>query len=313
MEYVWLIVSFLILLYSGRFLVLSSVGLAKRFKISKLVIGVTIVSFGTSAPELFLSVLAAVKGEAEFAIANVVGSNIANIGLVLALTALIFPLTVKRFTVIRDTPFMLLISTLFLLIAGNGVLKYYHGILFLALLTGYAIFIIRHSKKHKEDIELEEVKKLQYSLPVLIFMLIASMVGLGVASSLLLDNAEIIALELGVSKRVFGIVAIAFGTSLPELVTSLIAAFKKEMDISVGNIVGSNIYNILSVLGISSLFTNINIDEKFLSLDIPVMLGIATMLYLFLLPANKSSVSRWKGAVMLGAYAVYVTFLFILK
>ena len=313
MEFIWLLVGFAILLYSGKFLVTASVGIAERTKVSRLVIGVTIVSFGTSAPELFVSVMSAMKGEAEFAIANVVGSNIANIALVLGVTVVIFPLAVKKFTVTSDTPFMLLISTLFYLFASQGQLKYYHGIIFLALIIGYTIYIIRHSKKHKEEIALSEVEEVKQPVYLLILMLVGSVIGLAVASKLLVDNAEIIALRMGISKRVVGIIALAFGTSLPELATSIIAAFKKEVDISVGNIVGSNIYNILTVLGISSLFTPINVDPLFLSFDIPVMLGIATLLYLFLLPANRSMLTRWKGFVFIFAYLAYVIIIFIKK
>lgn len=313
MEFLWLFVGFAILLYSGNLLVKSSVGIAERTQMPRLLIGVTIVSFGTSAPELFVSVMSAIQGKPDFAIANVVGSNIANIALVLGFTVIIFPLAVKKFTVTSNTPFMLLISTLFYLFASGGELRYYHGIIFLLLIVGYTIFIIRHSRRNKEDLAVHEVEEVQKPMWILLGMLVASIVGLAIASKLLVDNAEIIALNFGISERVVGIIVLAFGTSLPELATSVIAAFKKEMDISVGNIVGSNIFNILLVLGIAPLFSNLAVEPKFLSFDIPIMLGVATLLYLFLLPANKSKLTRWKGMVFFTFYIAYVIFIILNK
>jgi cation:H+ antiporter len=308
MEYFLLLCGFVLLLLGGHYLVRGSVSLANHFKISKLVIGVTVVSFGTSAPELFVSTRAAISGSADFALGNVVGSNIANVALVLALTAIIFPIPVKRDSVKIDAPFMLIISGLLLVFMLDLYISFFEGLVFVILLVFYLIFIITHSRKRVDPSELS-VEDDGIALWIAVVMILFSVVGLAGGAYLLVENAKIIAYKFGVSERVIAITIVAFGTSLPELATSAIAAFKKEMDISIGNIIGSNIFNILAVLGVVSIIKPLKVDQKFLDVDIYWMLGISALLFLFILPFKGGKLTRIKGALLAATYIAYIFFL----
>ena len=266
--YLLLITGFIILLYSGNYLIKGSISLAHKYKVSKLVIGVTLVSFGTSAPELFVSVIAAIQKQSEISIGNIIGSNIANIALVLAITAIIFPIPVKSNTIRYDWPVMMIASILFYIFILNGFLKFWEGLVFIIFLNAYLFFTLYYSRKNY-DFESEKKIQTHFSLAMAILIIFISTIGLAAGSYLLVDNAAKIAGMLGIEKRVISISVIAFGTSVPEIATSMIAAFKKEMDISIGNIIGSNIFNILGVLGIASIITPISIiGEMRLKLDI---------------------------------------------
>ncbi len=308
MEYLLLLVGFILLLFSGKYLVVGSVSLANYFKVSKLVIGVTVVSFGTSAPELFVSLFANLSGHPEVALGNVIGSNIANIALVLAITAIIFPIPVKKASVKLDAPVMLLVSFLLLLfLYSKFVLSRWEGILFIVILVLYIVFLIYKSRKDKT----EEDEELSSEVPIwkaIGFVLLATG-GLALGSNLLVTNASFIAIRFGVSERIIAITVIAFGTSLPELATSVVAAFKKEMDISIGNIIGSNIFNILAVLGVSSTVKSMSVAENFVKVDIIWMLAISFLLFLFILPFKGGRLTRLKGGVLFAVYCVYIYFL----
>lgn len=309
MDYLLLIIGFAFLLYSGKFLVKGSVEIANRFNISKLVIGVTVVSFGTSAPELFVSTIASYSGHPEVAIGNVIGSNIANIALVLAITAIIFPIPVKSTSVKLDAPFMIGVSLLFYFLIQNGSLGRLEGVLFLLTLAAYVLFVIYNSRKHGMKEELPEGHKhMALWLPIL--MVLGSSAGLAFGSHLLVQSASSIALSLGISERVVAITLVAFGTSLPELATSAIAAFRKEMDISIGNIIGSNIFNLLAVLGVAATLLPIEVQESFAKVDVYWMLGISMLLFLFILPFKGGVLNRFKASVLFLVYCVYVFFLF---
>jgi cation:H+ antiporter len=308
MEYILILIGFALLLYSGKFLVKGSVSLASQFKISKLVIGVTVVSFGTSAPEMFVSALANFKGFPNVAMGNVMGSNIANIALVLAITAIIIPIPVKKDSVKIDAPFMLLVSGILYLAILSTNITTFEGVAFLLLLTTYLFFIIRKSRRSERDEEQFNEKPLPIWKAVGLVLL--STAGLAFGSDLLVDNASLIAANFGVSERVIGITVIAFGTSLPELATSAVAAFRKEMDISIGNIIGSNIFNILAVLGVTALIKPVlNIDEKFIQVDIFWMLAISILLFLFILPFKGGKLTRLKGFILFAVYCTYIYFL----
>jgi cation:H+ antiporter len=311
MEYLLLIVGFLLLLFSGKYLVRGSVALADHYKISKLVIGVTVVSFGTSAPEMFVSSIASYTNRPEVAIGNVIGSNIANIALVLALTSIIFPIPVRKNSTKIDAPFMLLISLLMYLLMLNLRLGRAEGLIFLLLLVSYIIFVLKKSRKEDviEDVDLEG----SLSKTISIVMILISTAGLTLGSDLLVNNAEKIALRMGISQRVIAISLLAFGTSLPELTTSVVAAFKKEMDISIGNIIGSNIFNILAVLGVASIVKPLAISLEFVRVDIFWMLGISVLLFVFILPFKGGKLTRLKGLVLFLSYLVYLYFLILKK
>lgn len=309
MEYILLLLGFVLLILGGRFLVTGSVALSTHLKISKLVIGVTVVSFGTSAPEMFVSCMAAINNHADVSIGNVVGSNVANIALVLALTAIVFPIPVRSSTIKFDATFLIIVSGLFYVFILNSNLARYEGIVFLLLLISYSIFIIKKSRKADK---LNNVEFEVTNIPVWqsLLMIIGATLGLAFGSDLLVKNASLIALNFGVPERVIAITLVAFGTSLPELATSLIAAFKKEMDISIGNIIGSNIFNILAVLGVASTITEINVAEKFIRFDIYWMIGISLFLVLTILPVKKGKLTRIEGVILFLVYCIYLYFLF---
>jgi len=306
---IFLIIGLLLLLVSGKFLVESSVNIAKKFRIPPAIIGLTIVAFGTSAPELLVSVQAAILGHPDMAMGNVIGSNISNIFLVLAITAVIFPLPVKRNSVILDWPIMMAVTLLLAAFLMNLEISRIEGIVFLILLGGYILLSVlqtkRNNNRKKEEVV---VLKQHWIISVLIFTV--SCVGLAFGADMLVSNASIFAEYIGVSERVISISMVALGTSLPELATSIIAAFKKQAEISIGNIIGSNIMNILSVLGITSIIQPIGTVKEVLRTDVPWMLGSAILLFLFMIPAKRGKLSRWEGAVMLMAYAFYIYFIF---
>lgn len=310
MEYILLLCGFFLLLFSGRYLVKGSVALANYFKVSKLVIGVTVVSFGTSAPEMFVSTLASYTGHPDVALGNVIGSNIANVALVLAITAMIFPIPVRSNSVKLDAPFMLGITGLLIFFISDLYLSRLEGAIFLLLLISYSVFIIVKSRRN-DHIDEGETSGSEISLWLAVTYVLLSAVGLALGSNLLVDNASKIALQLGVSERIISVTIIAFGTSLPELATSAIAALKKEMDISIGNIIGSNIFNILAVFGVASLVAPMEVAKKFLQVDVFWMLGISILLFLLILPLKGGVLTRLKGGVLFTVYCVYLFFLFI--
>ncbi len=311
MDYIYLLLGFTLLLYSGNLLVKSGVALASHFKISTLVVGVTVVSFGTSAPELFVSIDAALNGSPDIALGNVVGSNISNIALVLGFTALLMPLPIRTKSIRYDWSFMMSISILFFLFSLNGNLQSFEGIVFILLLTAFMIWTIWTSRATSKKQSLTEIPPAEFSKLTAILLIGISSIGLYLGADLLVDSAKNIALHFGVSERVVGLTIIAFGTSVPELATSALAAYKKETDISVGNIIGSNIFNILGVLGFTSIIKNISVSEAIIHFDILIMLAISLLLFLLILPLQKGKLHRWKGALLLLVYFLYVHLVFL--
>ena len=309
MEYLYSFTGFIILLGSGNYLVRGSVSLAHHYNVSTLVIGLTVVAFGTSAPELIVSLQAAVKGHPEIALGNVIGSNISNIALVLAIAAMVKPLSVKRSTVITDWSVMMLSGIIFYLFVLNGNLSRLEGIVFCVLISIYVVFSFRYSRL--QQVKLNEIRgEPEFKLGRALLITLISCVGLVIGANLLIDNAIIIAENFGVSERAISLSLIAVGTSLPEMATSVIAAIKKESDISVGNIVGSNIFNILTVLGITAIVKPIEVSPLLRSFDALWMLGISVLLLLFMLPAGNSRISRTEGFVLFIIYLLYIYLVF---
>lgn len=308
MEYFLTLLGFFILIGSGNFLVRASVSLARYFGLSSLVIGVTVVAFGTSAPELLVSLQAAIADHPEIALGNVIGSNISNIALVLAMTAVIFPISVNRNSIVIDWPVMMLAGIFLAVFALDQQLQFYEGLILNAILIGFVWFSIKKSRK--SDIVSSEVEKTgKMNLPASVLVIIVSSAGLALGAKLLVDNASSIAQGLGVSERAIAISMLAVGTSLPELVTSVIAAFQKETDISVGNIIGSNIFNILSVLGITALVKTVEVNPVIM-IDIAVMLVISLILFLMMVPSGKGKITRWEGMLLLLSYIIYLIYVF---
>ena len=307
--YLLLFAGLLLLFVSGKFLVDSSVAVSRRLKIPRMIIGLTVVAFGTSAPELLVSLQAAFSGYPEIAMGNVVGSNISNILLVLAITALIYPIPVPASSVKRDWPVLMLVSLVLFVISFNGSITRLEGGILVTLLAGYILMsVLRSRGMGKQEQLVEEGPVMKWWVAGVI--LLGSCVGLAFGADLLVDNVALIAEEMGISKRVVSITMVAVGTSIPEVATSVIAALKKETDISVGNIIGSNIMNILSVLGFTSLVSPISVSTEIVGFDIPWMLGVTVLMLLLMLPAARSRITRWEGSFMIIIYLLYIYFLF---
>jgi cation:H+ antiporter len=306
-----LILGLILLLVSGKYLVESSVTLARHFRIPTSIIGLTVVAFGTSAPELLVSVQAAVHGHPDMAVGNVIGSNISNILLVLGLTTIIFPLLVQRESIVRDWPIMMGVSLVLLLFLLDNNITRLEALILTLLMGGYILFSVKQSRlpQYADPAEVTVIHRAKWWVAAIIFLVACA--GLAFGASLLVDNAAAMAGHFGISERVISITMVALGTSLPELATSLIAAFKKETDISIGNILGSNIMNIISVLGITAFIKPITTVPEILRIDIPWMLGAAVLLFLFMIPARNGRINRIEGSLMLLGYAVYIYFIFI--
>jgi cation:H+ antiporter len=305
MDYLLLFGGLILLLLSGDFLVRGGVSLARHFRVSTLVVGLTVVSLGTSAPELFVSLGAVLAGNSDISTGTIIGSNISNIALVLGLTALILPIAVNKRSVLFDWPIMFAATLIFFVFILDGKLGPLEGLLFVILLIVYIGYSLYDSRK-KEGKNKDHVDAPKYGL-ILSFVIIAvSAIGLRYGADWLVKGASGIALSFGIDDYIISVTVVAFGTSVPELATSMIAAFKKEMDISVGNIIGSNLFNILGILGITALIKPISINDVILEFDIYWLLGICILLLLFMLPAKMGKIKRWKGAILVGTYVFYV-------
>ncbi len=309
MEYLYVLLGFALLIGSGKYLVDGSVSLAQHFRISTLVIGVTVVAFGTSAPELLVSIQAALKGYPEMSAGNVIGSNISNIGLVLAVTAMILPLRINRNSVLIDWPVMMAVSILFYLLVLNQRLGRLEGLIFMVLLIAYVIVSLSLSRRKMRSEGIVHPVPAR-GIGVAVILVVASSAGLVAGSSLLVDNAAIIARDFGISERAISITLLAIGTSLPELVTSVMAALQKEPDISVGNIIGSNIFNILSVLGLTAIISPLHISRTMVRIDTLWMMAFAALLFVLMLPLKNSRLGRLDGLILLLAYVFYIYLVF---
>ena len=285
MEYLMLIGGLALLILSGNFLVNTASDIARRLKLSSLVIGLTIVAFGTSAPELLVSTSAALGGHPEIALGNVLGSNIANIGFIAGLTALLLPFFVTKKIITLDIKVMILLALLFTLLAMDGEFSRWEGIIVFLILVIYTIVLLRMSKGESEE---NEIEKPERSLWLNIPLLIASLAGLAFGSDLMVDGASTIASSLGVSERVISVTIVAVGTSLPEFTASIISVLKKEVGITIGNLIGSNIFNIGAVLGISSIIQPIQFDFNVFLTDTLWMIGYSILLLIGLLNVTRN-------------------------
>lgn len=310
LQFVLLVIGFVMLMKGADWFVDGASKIADKFGIPHLVIGLTIVAFGTSAPEAAVSISAALKGNVDLAISNVLGSNILNVLLILGLASIIYPLAVKKSTLKIDIPLVFVISVLLLVLGSmDGSVGRIDGIIFLALLIGYIIYMIQMAKKGKEELT-EEFEAADENDKVwkLLLLILAGGAMIIVGSDVTVDAASAIALAFGMSERMIGLTIVAFGTSLPELVTSCIAAKKKETDIAVGNIVGSNLFNILFVLGTTAVITPVAYISDFV-FDNVVAIGVVAVLWLVAIRDKK--VKRSGGIIMLVLYIAYFTHLMV--
>lgn len=309
MSYLFLLGGLVLLVFSGDFLVKGSVSLAGHFKISKLVVGIVIVSMGTSAPELVVSVDAAMGGHPDISLGNVIGSNISNIALVLGMTAIILPIQAKRKSVALDWGMMMLASILLYLFSLDLALTFVEGAAFLTLLFLYVSYSIYISRRENKKLD-EETVKPTHTLVVSVLFVVGAAIGLVVGADLLVRGAIGVARQFHVDERVISVSVVAFGTSVPELATSIMAAVRKEIDIFIGNIIGSNIFNILAILGITGLIQRIEVNPSILNNDLYWMLGISLLLFLFLLPLRRRTIGRWQGMVLVSLYTLFIFLVF---
>jgi cation:H+ antiporter len=316
------VIGFFMLYYGANLLVKGSSSLAQSLNLTPLVIGLTVVAFGTSAPELVISVVSSIKDKSMIAVGNVIGSNICNIALVLGVSALIQPIKGHRSVIRRDIPIMLGISFYLLLISFNSKIGRLEGASLFGGIIVYTLFnyymAIKESRREFSDgsVGFEyAVKEVEYvtSRTRQIVLIVVGITGVIIGAKILIDAAVIIMKNFGVSEKFIGLTIVALGTSLPELATSVVAALRKEMDISIGNLVGSNVFNILSVLGAASLVRPISIPGGFIAsgllIDYLVMMFISFLPWLMM--RKTSIVTRKDGLILLSCYIGYVVYLIL--
>lgn len=316
LPYIFLIAGFILLIKGAGFLVNGASSIARRFNVSDLVIGLTIVAFGTSTPELFVNIFASFKGNTDIAIGNVLGSNIANIFLILGVSAAIYPLTVTKGTVWKEIPFSLLAILVLGVLANDrlidksssSALMRADGLIFLFF---FIIFLYYSSSiaKRIEGME-EHVPAKQYGLAKSSLWVMFGLIGLTLGGKWIVDGAVQLATRFGMSQSLVGLTIVAVGTSLPELATSAMAAYKRNVEIAVGNVVGSNIFNIFFVLSASSIIKPLPFKETS-NIDIGMVILAELLLFVFMFTGRKRLLDRWEGIVFLLLYAAYIIFLVV--
>ena len=314
LQYILLVIGFILLIKGANFLVDGASSIGKRLNISELVIGLTVVAFGTSTPELFVNIFASIKGNTDIAIGNVLGSNIANIFLILGISALIFPLAVGKGTVWKEIPLSLLAALLLGAMASDrlidksdtSALTRIDGLVFLAFFIIFMYYSFGIAKRI-DGIDSHLPQK-QHGLLKSLLLIVGGLVGLVVGGNLIVSGAVHIASSLGVSQSLIGLTIVAVGTSLPELATSAVAAYKRNVEIAVGNVIGSNIFNIFFVLGLSSIIKPLPFHPSS-NVDIGTVILASLLLFLWMFTGKRRSIDRWEGIIFLVLYVGYITFL----
>ncbi|MDB0040541.1 calcium/sodium antiporter [Polaribacter sp.] len=306
MNFLFIIAGLVLLILGGNWLLKAAVALSLKLNIPKIVIGMTVVSFATSAPELIVSLKAALNGAPDLALGNVIGSNIANLGFVLGITLLFGAMEIKKSFYKTDWPVMMLASVLLcFFLAGDQVIVRYEGIILFSLLVLFLVYLLRFQKATLEEDLPEDEDAL--SLFYMLFYLVIGGVGLWAGSELLVKGAKAMAEDFGVSQRIIAVTVVSVGTSIPELSASIIAVIKKEKAISLGNLIGSNIFNILAVLGITSIVTPVAVlDLGLLSNDIFWMLGISFLTLPFVFLPKRFQLNWKHGIVLLVLYGAFI-------
>lgn len=313
LTYILFVVGFVLLISGANLLVEGSASIAKKLNISSIVIGLTIVAFGTSAPELIVNIFASVQGNTEIAIGNILGSNIVNILLILGISAIIYPLATKENTVWKEIPLSLLAAILVgvmvndTLIDGgtfSGLTKI-DGIVFIAFFIIFLYYTFGISKVSGENTDLE-IKDMSYMKSSL--YIVGGLLGLVFGGKWIVDGAIKIAEGFNVSQSLIGLTVVAIGTSLPELATSAVAAYKKQSDIAIGNVVGSNIFNIFWILGLSAVINPLPFSKDSV-IDIIMTIVASLILFLIMFIGKKHTVERWQGVIMILIYIGYVAYL----
>jgi cation:H+ antiporter len=307
---------FVLLIKGADFLVDGASDIAKKFKIPEIIIGLTIVSIGTSMPELFVSSTSSINGSSDMAIGNIIGSNLCNLLLILGLSTIIMPVKFQKETKMIEIPMCLTITIIFTILCNTGLeITRKEGIFLIILFVLFILYTIYmgiNGKKFDDDNTIIEIKTKdkQISIVKSIIFIILGIVGLKIGGDLVVDNATIIARQFNISEKIIGLTILAIGTSLPELVTSVTAAVKGNSDIAIGNIIGSNIFNILLIIGISSIISTLNYNITY---NIQLAILIIAMIVLAIFPyiPPKNEMSRANGLIYLIMYVIYMVFLFV--
>ncbi|NCN07762.1 calcium/sodium antiporter [Candidatus Falkowbacteria bacterium] len=313
LTYILLLLGFIFLIKGAELLVDGASSLAKRFRISDIVIGLTIVAFGTSAPELIVNILASFQGATDISIGNILGSNIANILLIGGIAAMIYPIKVKKGTVWKEIPISLF-AVLFLVLVANdffipkvsaSVISRLDGLVLIGFFLVFLYYTFGIARVEAKDMEDYEKKNIFITLAYIII----GITGLTIGGKWIIDSVLIIGQQFGLSEALLGLTVVAIGTSLPELATSAVAAFKKNADLAIGNIVGSNIFNIFWILGVSAIIRPLTFNPT-LNTDALVAIGATLILFYFILTGKeKRQIERWEGVVLFCFYLIYISFL----
>lgn len=305
-----IVVGFLALIFGANWLVDGASGLAKKYKIPDLVIGLTIVAFGTSAPELVVNSVASFNGFSDIVLANIIGSNNFNLFIILGIAGLVYPITVQSSTAWREIPISLVVTLLLLFLANdffvypNALISRFDGVILLVLFFCFLYYIFNQLKKEK----LDAVPYVQISNTTIWVLILLGFSGLIIGGKLVVDNSIEVATNLGVSQKIIGLTIIAAGTSLPELITSVVAALKKNSDIAIGNVIGSNVFNILLILSISSLINPVTYNSIF-NQDFAILIGGTIFLIIAMFTGKKKKIDRWEAFVLFSFYALYTAYL----
>ena len=305
---VFLVIGFILLIKGADFFVEGSSSVAKRFKVPSLIIGLTIVAMGTSLPETAVSVAASIAHNNTLAVSNVTGSNIFNLMVVIGVCAIMTPVAVDGASLRRDFPFSMICAILLLVMGVIGMtLGRVDGIILLGFFAGYIFYLVRHTLKENKNASDPEVDDIPLiSMPKAIIFIVIGAVGIAVGGDVVVDSASRIAIDIGMSQTLVGLTIVSIGTSLPELVTSIVAARKNEVDMALGNAIGSNIFNILMVLGIASAISPITFIQDNM-IDIIVL--VVFSLIVWIMAWTKREIKRGEGIVMLLMYAVYTAYI----
>ena len=303
---VFLALGFVMLWKGADWFVDGASAVASKFGIPQIIIGLTIVAMGTSAPEACVSIMGSIQGNGDIAVGNVVGSNVLNVLIILGLSAVVLPLIVQKNTVYIEVPFVIAVTVILLLLGLDGKIGRIDGVIFLLLFIVYLVYLYICARKNKEE-PLEEPEK-QKPLWLSILFTVLGLAIVIAGSQFTVDTATFLAKKIGLSERIIGLTIVALGTSLPELFTSVSASRKNNPDIAIGNIIGSNIFNIIFVLGLASVISPLSFAKDFI-IDAFFAIGAVVMLLLIVLP--KKRLPRWAGALMLASYVVYFVILLI--
>jgi cation:H+ antiporter len=310
-----LVSGFLLLIKGADWLVNGSVALARKFKVSELAIGLTIVAFGTSAPELVVNVVASVNQFNDVVMGNIVGSNLFNLLFILGVAAIIYPVSVQIKTIRKEIPYSLFAALLLLFLINDrfvfggkdDLLQRLDGIILLIFFCFFLYYVFRNLKAEPDGLE---VTGKDYTLGITLLLVFAGLTGLIIGGKLVVTNAVKIAEAIGLSERIIGLTVISAGTSLPELATSAVAAYKKRSDLAIGNVIGSNIFNIFLVLGISAVISPIRIEESF-NLDILLLIVATLLLMMAMFTGKKKKLDRWEGILFVIIFLAYITWIIV--